>query len=294
MAPEPTTLIVSGASGHLGRRVLELLLEQGVSDRLVAVTRTPDRLTELTNRAVEIRAGDFDRPDTLATAFAGGTRLLLISTDVAGEPGRRERQHRNAVEAAQKAGIQHVVYTSFVKPEPGTPITLSADHYATEQALTASTLDWTVLRDNMYAQALLGSLPRAIESGTLIAAAGDGRAAFVTREDCARVAAAVLASDRSGRAVFDVTGPEAVSHAEIAQIASAVSGKSVTYVPVSAGDLIAGMKQAGLPPFVAELIASFDIATARGDLADVSTTVVDLTGTPPQSLREFLAANLKA
>ena len=287
------TLIVTGAGGHLGRRVVELLLEKPGGARLIATTRSPEKLADLAARGVEIRAADFDRPETLADAFAGGDRLLLISTDVVGQGDRRLNQHRNAVAAAQSAGVKHVVYTSLVRPEPGTPITLAPDHHGTEQALAASTLDWTVLRNNVYAESLLGSLPRSIATGQLMAAAADGRAAYVTREDCARVAAAALAASTTGRSTIDVTGPAAISQAEIAAIASELSGKPVTYIPVPADGLAAGLAQAGLPGFVVDLIVSFDVAIAQGYLEGVSTAVSDLTGTPPQSLRDFLAASLK-
>ena len=287
------TLIVTGAGGHLGRRVVELLLEKPTGARIVATTRSPEKLADLTARGVEVRAADFDRPETLANAFAGGDRLLLISTDVVGQGDRRLNQHRNAIAAAQAAGVKHVVYTSLIRPEPGTPITLAPDHHGTEQALAASTLDWTVLRNNVYAESLLGSLSRAIATGQLMAAAADGRAAYITREDCARVAAAVLATTTTGRTTLDITGPSAVSQAEIAAIASELSGKPVTYIPVPAEGLAAGLAQAGLPGFVVDLIVSFDVAIAQGYLEGVSTAVSDLTGTPPQSLRDFLAASLK-
>ncbi len=287
------TLIVTGAGGHLGRRVVELLLENPTAARIIATTRSPEKLADLAARGVEVRAADFDRPETLAAAFAGGDRLLLISTDVVGQGDRRLNQHRSAVAAAQSAGVKHVVYTSLVRPEPGTPITLAPDHHGTEQALAASTLDWTVLRNNVYAESLLGSLPRAVATGQLMAAAADGRAAYVTREDCARVAAAVLSATTAGRSTIDVTGPAAVSQAEIAAIASELSGKPVTYIPVPAEGLAAGLAQAGLPGFVVDLIVSFDVAIAQGYLEGVSTTVADLTGKPPQSLRDFLAASLK-
>ncbi len=288
------TLIVTGAAGHLGRRVVELLLEKSLEARLVATTRAPEKLADLAARGVEVRAADFDRPETLAAAFAGGDRLLLISTDVVGQGDRRLNQHRNAVSAAQAAGVKHVVYTSLTRPEPGTPITLAPDHHGTEQALAASTLDWTVLRNNVYTDGLLGSLPRAVATGQWLAAAGDGRTAFVTREDCARVAAAALAADRAGRSVLDITGPAAVSHAEIAAIAAELTGKPVTYVPVPAEGLAAGLAQAGLPGFVVDLIVSFDLATAQGFLLGATTTVADLTGKPAQSVREFLTANRAA
>lgn len=284
------TLLVTGASGQLGRRVVELLLEANAG-RVVAATRTPDKLADLAGRGVEVRQADFDDPGSLPSAFAGVDRLLLISTDVVDGTDRRIRQHRNAVNAAGQTGVKHVIYTSLIRPEPGSPVAIAPDHYATEQALAASPLDWTVLRNNVYTDVLLRSLPRAVATGQLVAAAGEGGAGYVTREDCARAAAAALAASNSGRTTLDITGPAIVTHAELAQIVSAITDRPVTYVPVEPEVLKAGMVAAGLPDFVAGMLVSFDVAIAQGVLAVVSTTVADLTGKAPQSVHDFLAAH---
>lgn len=282
------TLLVTGASGKLGQRVLELLLEAQAGP-LIATTRTPEKLAAFAARGVTIRQADFDDPASLRQAFAGADRLLLISTDAVDGTDRRAKQHGNAVKVAAEVGVKHIIYTSLTRPEPGTPITLAPDHYATEQALAASSLDWTVLRNNVYTDGLLQSLPRAVATGQLMAAAGTGGTGFVTREDCARAAAAALAAETTGRKILDVTGPAVVTHAELAQIAQEVTGRPVTYVPVPAEAMKAGIVSAGLPAFVAELIVSFDEATAQGVLAVSSSTVQELTGRPAQSVREFLA-----
>lgn len=281
------TLLVTGASGKLGQRVLELLLEAQAGP-LIATTRTPEKLAAFAARGVTVRQADFDDLASLRQAFAGADRLLLISTDAVDGTDRRTKQHSNAVKVAAEVGVKHVIYTSLTRPEPGTPITLAPDHYATEQALAASSLDWTVLRNNVYTDGLLQSLPRAVATGQLMAAAGTGGTGFVTREDCARAAAAALAAETTGRKILDVTGPAVVTHAELAQIAQEVTGRPVTYVPVPAEAMKAGIVSAGLPAFVAELIVSFDEATAQGVLAVSSSTVQELTGRPAQSVREFL------
>ncbi len=290
MTTETATLLVTGASGHLGRRVVELLLEAGAG-HLIATTRHPDKLADLAARGVEIRQADFDDPESLSGAFAGADRLLLISTDIFDGTDRRMNQHRNAVKAAEQAGVKHVVYTSLTNPGPESPILLAPDHHATEQALDASSLDWTVLRNNMYTENLLQGLPRAIETGKWVAAAGDGAASYVTREDCARAAAAALAATTSGRTTLDISGPAALTHAEIAQIASELVDRPIEYVAVEPGALKAGVVAAGLPEIVAGLIVSFDEAVAQGKLAVASTAVADLTGTPAQSVGDFLKAH---
>ena len=287
------TLLVTGGSGQLGRRVIELLLEANAG-HVVTTTRTPEKLADLAARGVEVRQGDFNQPDSLVTAFAGVDRLLLISTDVLDESGTRLAQHRNAVAAAVQAGVKHVVYTSLVNPEPGSPITFAGDHYGTEQALANSPLDWTILRNNVYTDMLLMSLPQAIASGQLVAAAGEGGVGYVTREDCARVAAVALAAATPGRVTLDVTGPEVVTHTDLARMASEISGRPVNYVSVSTEDMVAGMMQAGLPPFLAEAMVSFHTAAAQGDHGFTTSVVADLTGKAPQSVRDFLLAHREA
>jgi NAD(P)H dehydrogenase (quinone) len=287
-ATSEPTLLVTGAGGQLGRRVVELLLESSAG-RVIATTRNPAKLAPLASRGVEVRQADFDDADSLAAAFAGADRLLLVSTDVLDRPGVRLAQHRAAVNAAVAAGVKHVVYTSAPAPQPVPGGSLIDDHFWTEQALAASGLDWTILRDSLYADLLLMSLPHAVQTGQLFAAtAGAGRS-YVTREDCARVA--VLASPPSGRRILDVTGPAAVTQDEVAALAGELSGRKIRHVDLSPDDLRQGLTAAGLPPFLAEALVAFDVAAAQGYHATVTPTVQDLTGRAPMSVREFLTAH---
>lgn len=289
----PQTLLVTGASGQLGRRVIELLLEAKAGP-IIATSRSPEKLAALAEQGVEVRQADFDQPETLAEAFAGAERLLLISTDVVDGTDRRIKQHLNAVNAAEQAGVKHVIYTSLTRPEPGTPILLAPDHHATEQALEASSLDWTLLRNNVYTDMFLMALPQAVATGQLVAAAGDGGVGYVTREDCARAAAAALKATTSGRTTLDITGPEVVTHAAVAQIVSDVTGRPVSYVDVPPEAMVEGMVAAGFPEGVAALLVSFQTATAQGYLALTTDAVTELTGTAPQSVRDFLLAHKEA
>ena len=281
------TLLVTGASGHLGRRVVELLLEANTG-QVIAATRTPEKVADLAKRGAEVRQVDFDRPDSLTAAFAGVDRLLLVSTDAVMVPGHRLAQHRAAITAAVRAGVKHVVYTSGTRPEPGTPITIAGDHYGTEQALAESPLDWTVLRNNVYTEILLMSLPQAVATGQLVAAAGEGGVAYVTREDCARAAAAALSATTSGRVTLEVTGPEVVTYTDVAQLAGEISGRPVDYVRVAPEEMVNILSGTGLPQGVAETLVSFQTATAQGFLGVTTPTVADLTGTAPQNVRDYL------
>jgi NAD(P)H dehydrogenase (quinone) len=289
-------LLVTGASGHLGRRVVELLLDdpRRSGRKLVAVTRSPEKLADFAARGVEVRPGDFDRPDTLPTAFAGVERALIISTDALDRPGRRVAQHFAAVQAARAAGVRHAVYTSLTNPDPESPITLAPDHWATEQALRESGMGYTVLRNNMYTDYLLMGLPHAIAASQLVNAYGDGSVSYVTREDCARAAAAALYAPFEGTAVLDVTGPAAITQSELAMIASEVTGKPLKYVAVDAETATQNLQRTGLPRPIAELLVSFEVAGSRGRLAVVGSAVRELTGQAPQSVSQFLRAHRTA
>ncbi|MBC6937510.1 MAG: SDR family NAD(P)-dependent oxidoreductase [Chloroflexi bacterium] len=286
-------MLVTGASGHLGRRVIELLLESQ-NRTIIATTRTPEKLADFGERGVIVRPADFENPASLAKAFAGADRLLLISTDALGVPGQRLNQHRSAVKAAEQAGVSHVVYTSLINPGPDSPVLLAPDHLGTEIALAESKMGWTVLRENIYAEVLLGSLIQAVQFGGLFNAAANGKAAYITREDCARAAAAALAASFEGRRTLDITGPEALSQTELAALAGRISGKQLDYVPLELEVLIQNMVNAGLPRPLAETYASFDTAIAQGKFSAVTNSVEELTGRKPISVAEFLAANRDA
>jgi NAD(P)H dehydrogenase (quinone) len=287
------TLLVTGASGHLGRRVVELLLEAGAGT-VIAGTRDPARIADLAALGAVTRKVDFDDEASLVEAFAGVDRLLLVSTDAMDRPGRRLEQHRAAVRAAVRAGVKHIVYTSLLNPGVDSPVSIAPDHRLTEEAIAATSLGFTILRNNLYADLLLQSLPRPVATGELVTATGSGAISYITREDCARAAAAALASSESGRVTLDITGPAAVTQAEVAAIAGAITGRAITHIPVDGASLKAGMLGAGLPGFVADLLVSFDLAAAKGDLAGVSKAVFELTGRAPTSVADFLATHRDA
>lgn len=289
MSAKPT-LLVTGASGNMGRRILELLLETETGP-VIATTRTPEKLQKFSERGVMVRPASFDDPASLRTAFEGADRLLVISTDALGEPGRRINQHRAAVKAAGDAGVKHILYTSISNPTPDTPVILAADHRATEEAIMATTMGWTFLRNNIYTETLLFALAQAVQTGQLFSAAGDGKTAYVTREDCARAAAAALASSFDGHRALDITGPEALSQADLARITTELTGRQVTYIPLDLDVRIQGMVTAGLPRPAAEVYASFDAGMAQGYFSGVSTAFEELTGQKPDSVAEFLAAH---
>jgi NAD(P)H dehydrogenase (quinone) len=279
------TIALTGAAGNLGRLVAEQLLTTTDPADVVLLTRRPDAVADLAARGAGVRTADFTRPDTLSEAFAGIDRLLIISADNVGErlPGQLA-----AVAAAREAGVGHVFYTSAPAPTADNPAGVIPDHRATEEALAASGLRWTTLRNNLYAEFQLPTLEQAAASGRLVTNAGAGLTAYVTRPDCAAAAAATLLLPDPAQ-VYDITGPDAVSSQDLATLAGRLAGTSVEVVDLSDDDYIAGLVAAGLPSPVAGLMASFGTATREGFLAKTSTAVADLTGHQPTPLADLLA-----
>ncbi|MFK4811139.1 SDR family oxidoreductase [Devosia sp. ZW T5_3] len=281
-----STLLVTGASGQFGRLAVEELLARGAT-KLIAGTRDPAKLADLAARGVEVRQLDFDDKASLAAGFAGVDRVLLISTDAV---GNRVAQHKNAVEAAKAAGVKHVVYTSAPNPRPNPGTGVSPEHYWTEVAIAAAGLDFTFLRNHIYAEiSLLGAAP-AIGSGQLYDATNGGGRSYVTRADAARTAAGALLT-AEGQAIFDVTGPAAVTQAELAAEFAKASGKPVARVGLTGEQLRGGLIAAGLPEGMADVMVAFDVDAAEGYHAVVTDTVEQFSGRKPETLSAFLETN---
>jgi NAD(P)H dehydrogenase (quinone) len=290
-----STLLVTGASGHLGRLVITHLLDvhQLPAGAIVATTRDPAKLADLASRGVKVRRADFEDPGSLAAAFAGIERVLLISTDALDRPGRRIAQHKTAVAAAAAAGVRHIVYTSMPQPDDSL-IPFAPDHLGTEQAIEASGAGSTILRNAWYMENLMWTLPSVLASGKWYTSAGEGCVSYVSRDDCARVAAAALASTDAGNAVYDITGPELLTTDEIAAVASDVLGRRIAVVHVTDEQLAQGMVAAGMSEPMARFWTAFDANTRAGKVAILSDTVKRLTGRTALSMREFFAQHRDA
>ena len=289
MTPSNPKLLVTGAGGKLGKRIVEHLLASAAGS-LVVGSRNPGNLP-FTN--VEKRRVDFDDPKSLDAAFKGVDRALVISTDRIDVPGLRIRQHAAAVAAAKRAGVKHILYTSMLNPE-GSFIPFAPDHLQTEQAIERSGMEFTILRVSWYAENLLGSLPGVLASGKWFTSAQQGRINHVPREDVARAAAAALASRADGEQHLNITGPAPLTVGEIAAIASDLSGKAIEVVQVSDEQLTAGLRAAGLPPFVVPLVVGTDQNMRAGKFDVASDAVRRLTGKDAQSVRDYLAAHRAA
>ena len=275
------TIAITGASGQLGRLVADQLLTTVDPAELVLLTRDPAKLADYAERGADVRAADFSKPDELVEAFAGVERVLLISTDAV---GARVEGHLAAIDAAVKAGVRHMAYTSVSGPTADNPAGVVADHAATEEALRESGLAWTMLRNNLYADMQVDSVAQAAATGQLVTNTGDGGAAYVTRADCAAVAAGVLTGEGHEGKAYDVTGPHAYTAADLAELATQKSGKPVEVVQVDDDAYTAGLVSAGLPDFIAPLLTSFGTATRLGKLATVTDVVEQVGGRKPTPL----------
>ncbi len=282
------TIAITGASGALGRAAAELVLLTVDPREVVLTTRRPDLLADLAARGAQVRRVDFTEPSTLATAFVGVDRLLLISTDAVGS---RLDPQRAAIAAAARAGVGHIIYTSVPEPVPDNPARVVSDHAGTEQALRDSGMRWTLLRNNLYAHMQVPGIEHAAASGRLVTNGGEGATAYVTREDCAAAAAAaVLTQDGHEGMTYDITGPEAVTGGDLAALAREFGGCEVELVNVDDAEFSAGLLKAGLAEEVAGLVTSFGASTREGYLATVSTAVADLTGRQPTPLADLVRA----
>lgn len=290
-----TKLLVTGSSGKMGGEVLGYLLDdlKIAPSNIVAGSRDTGKLSAWAARGVETRKVDFDDPD-LADNLGGIDRMLMISTDALDEPGKRLRQHLAAVDAAKAAGVSHVVYTSMPNPDPDSVIPFAPDHAGTEAALAKSGLSHTILRMSWYAENLMMSLPQALQTGQLFTAAGDGKIAYATHADCALAAASALANPPSGNVTYTITGPDAVSNADVATAAKAIWGKDIAVVNVPPEGLEQGMLAAGLPEPVAKLLVAFDLNTAAGKVAEVTGDFTKLTGRAPMGFNDFMTSNAAA
>jgi NAD(P)H dehydrogenase (quinone) len=280
--------IVTGAAGHLGRLVAAQLVERLAPQDVILVTRHPEALYKFAAGGADVRYGDFDHPASLRAAFAGGQRMLLISTDAV---GRRIWQHRDALDAASAAGVGHVVFTSHVKPH-GNPIGAFAQELGeTEDVLHRSPLAWTVLRFNSFAELQLPTAATAVQNGRLVTNVGGGRIAPVSRQDCAEAAAAVLATDGHAGRTYDISGPEALSGSDLASLYSDVSGKAVKLVQLSDTMLTWTLIGIGTPSAAAYSLVAWGRGVREGRFDVVDPTVERLTGHPPASVRDVLAAH---
>jgi NAD(P)H dehydrogenase (quinone) len=280
------TYAVTGASGHLGRHAVQELLARGVpASGIVAVVRTPSKADDLAQRGAQVRAADYSRPQTLGAALAGVDRLLLVSSSV---PGQRAAHHTNVIEAAKTAGVSRIVYTSILNADDTTN-PLAGEHQATERALRAAAVPFTLLRNGWYTENYTDQMGRYLQRGENLGAAGHGRISAATRQEYATAAAAALLQDEEGDRIYELGGPP-FDLPELARVISEVTGTPVTYRDLPVEEYASRLHEAGLDEESARFAASLDASIARGDLETSSQDLAGLLGRPPAPLTDVVRA----
>ena len=277
---------VSGASGQLGRAVVSELLQRAGGHEVVAITRTPETVSE----AAQGRFGDYNRPESLAKAYAGLDRLLVIPTL---EPVRRAAQNVAAIDAAVEAGIKHIVFMSTAGAKQEEEPALGASYWRGEQHLIATAPAWTILRMNYYAEGLVQQAQASLAQGVLTGLA-ENRVAFVARGDVAAAAAGILIGDGHAGAIYNATGPERVSGAERAALIAEITGRPLAFLAITEEQLRAALAKAGLPVEVVNVVISIQVSFAAGAFDIATGDVERLGGQPPKPLRDVVAGALKS
>lgn len=283
-------IAVTGASGHLGRLVIENLLDRGVEPgRLVAIARSAEKARDLAARGVEVRQADYERPETLGPALAGVEKLVLVSGS---EVGRRLPQHRNLVEAAKAAGVRLLAYTSILNADTSR-MQLAGEHLATEELIRASGIPFVFLRNSWYLENYTGTLGSTVEHGVLLGSADGGRVSAATRADYAAAAGEAVAGSGHENRVYELGGDEAFTLAELAEIISGESGRPVAYRDLPEEEYAQALVGFGLPEPYARVLADSDRGIARGELFTASGDLWRLIGREPITPREAVAAALR-
>jgi NAD(P)H dehydrogenase (quinone) len=284
-------IVVTGATGHLGRLVIAELLERGVAPGgIAAVVRDADKAADLAASGIELRVADYDRPASLKDAFAAGDRVLMIS---ANEVGRRVPQHTAVIDAAAAAGVALLAYTG-VLGGPAADFLLAEEHKATEEHILASGLPYAFLRNGWYTEVYTANLPAVLEHGVVIGNAGQGRVASAARADYAAAAAAVLTGEGHENRVYELSGDTAWSFPDYAATVAEESGREVTYHDVSAEERQEILVGVGVPADFVTVLVDVDRAIERGLLGGTSGEMARLIGRPTTPLRETVAAELRA
>lgn len=280
------TIAVTGATGHLGRLVIHRLAGKVPASDVVALARSPEKAAGL---GVQVRAADYDRPETLGPALAGVDTLLLIS---ANEVGKREAQHRNVIQAARDAGVGRIVYTSLLHADTS-PLSLAGEHAATEAAVRASGIPFTILRNGWYTENYTGSIPGALAGGAFLGSAGEGRISSATRADFADAAVAALTGAGHEGRTYELAGDEAWTLAGLAAEVSRQTGRTIPYKNLPEAEYAAALAGFGLPQGLAQAIAGWDAGASQDALFDDSRQLSALIGRPTTPLSAAVADALE-
>ncbi|MDN0106170.1 SDR family oxidoreductase [Yersinia rochesterensis] len=281
-------IAVTGATGQLGRLVINALLKKVPASEIIAAVRSPEKASDLAALGVQVLKADYSQPATLETAFQGVDKLLLISSS---EVGQRIAQHTAVINAAKKAGVKLLAYTSLLHADKST-LGLGEEHRATEELLRDSGLPVVLLRNGWYTENYAASIAPALAHGAFIGAVADGRIASAAREDYAEAAATVLTQENQAGKVYELAGDDSYTLAEFTAEIARQSGKPVVYKNLSETDFKQALIGAGLPDGFASLLADSDAGAAKGGLFDDSHTLSKLIGRPTTPYAKVIAATL--
>mgnify|MGYP003576192938 CR=1 FL=1 len=279
-------IAITGATGQLGRIVVEKLKEKTGADNMVALVRSKEKAADL---GVEAREADYEDPQSLDAALNGVDTLLLISGS---EVGKRAAQHRNVIDAAKKNGVKWIVYTSLLHADTSS-LSLAAEHVATEKMLKESGIPHTILRNGWYTENYTGSIGGALAGGAFIGSAGEGKIASAARKDFAEAAVQVLTTKGHEGKVYELAGDEAYTLSDLSAEISKQSGKTIAYKNLPEGEYAKVLASFGLPQGLAQAIASWDVSASKGDLFDDKEQLSQLIGRPTTPLNEVVAEALK-
>jgi NAD(P)H dehydrogenase (quinone) len=283
-------IAITGATGQLGRLVVEGLLASQPASSIVAIVRDPAKASAWAARGVQVRQGDYTQPAALGQALQGVDKLLLISSS---EVGQRVPQHRNVIDAARQAGVKLVAYTSILRAD-SSPLGLAREHRETEALLRASGLPHVLLRNGWYTENYTASAPAAVQHGAVLGSAGVGRYAFAARADYAAAAVAVLTKEGQAGRVYELAGDMAYTLADYAAEIARLSGKPVAYQDLPEAEYAKALVQIGLPDFVAAMLAESDVGASKGALFDEGRALSRLIGRPTTPLADSIKAALQA
>ena len=281
-------IVITGASGQLGRLVIQSLLTKVPASRIVAAVRNPEKVSDLAALGVQVRRADYTDSSSLDAAFQGAEKVLLISSS---EIGQRQTQHRNAINAARRAGVALLAYTSLLHADTS-PLGLAGEHVATEAWLGQSGVPFVLLRNGWYTENYLASIPPALQHGAFIGSAGEGRIASAARADYAEAAAVALTTPEQSGKVYELAGDGAYTLAGFAAELSRQSGKAIPYVDMSENEYKSALVSAGLPEPIAGLLADSDSGASRGGLFDDTRQLSALIGRPTTPLAVSMRAAL--
>ena len=282
-------IAITGATGQLGRLVINELLKKVPASDIIAAVRSPEKAADLQALGVTLRAADYSKPETLHSAFAGVDKLLLISSS---EVGQREAQHKAVIDAAKAAGVGFIAYTSLLHADTS-PLGLGVEHRATEAQLKASGIPFALLRNGWYTENYAASIAPALAHHAFIGAVGEGRIASAARADYAAAAAEVISRDDQAGKVYELAGDDSYTLAQFSAEIAKQSGEQVDYINLPQAEFAAALKGAGLPDGLSEMLADSDAGAEKGGLFDDSHTLSKLIGRATTPYAEVIKAALQ-